>query len=124
MIEQVNQLNFYYSCEKRPEMRCTLSPLRTWTLTLQAHAKLHDGKCALRFLKHFVHTAMGASMPSYCPSPSGHFSPTKATGDDGGLNCGASPTERARNEPRLFKAAAAKLSGCTRAGDGAEGPGG
>lgn len=62
-------------------------------------------------------------MPSYSPSPSGHFSPTKVTGDDGGLNCGASPTERERNEPRLFKAAAAKLSGCTRAGDDAEGGG-
>lgn len=63
-------------------------------------------------------------MPSYSPSPSGHFSPAKATGDDGGLNCGASPAprERLRREPRLFKAAEAKLIDSIGAGaDGREG---
>ncbi len=80
-------------------------------------ARHHAGKCALRFLKHLLQTAIAESMPSYCPGPSGHFSTAEAS-DGGGLNCGPlPPLATLRNEPRLLTAAAAMFMGSAVEGE-------
>ena len=76
------------------------------------------GTCALRFLKQLLQTAIGVSIPSYSPTPSGHLSPADAA-VEGGLNCGALPpsVERVRNMPRLLTAAAATFMGSDAAAE-------